>query len=330
MLAKLSSQLTVACDKIAMLEQSNSTVHQGTIASMQSKLDSIIAMVPSDSAGSPVSTGALSQSPNLKASASFAVNLVHNTDPNRNLDAPATDESRRKLNVVIYGLEECIEGTQRFQRTRKDLEAVGDLFTFLDPLVTAQLISDCFRLGKDRKDKTRPLLVKFARRCDVELILSQRKKLSSKPGIGVKPDMSIDERKVESILLKERRSLINTGVERSSIKIRRNSLFVDNCKIGSVIDSAFSKIPLADKVPHDVSSYAQASQLRTSDDTQPETPTLINSRSTNSLNSHSTNSSQSIQLRTGDDTQPGTPTSISSRSTNSLNSHSTNSSQSTS
>ena len=130
------------------------------------------------------------------------------------------------------------------------MEAVGDLFTFLDPLVTAQLISDCFRLGKYRKDKTRPLLVKFARRCDVELILSQRKKLSSKPGIGVKPDMSIDERKVESILLKERRSLINTGVERSSIKIRRNSLFVDNCKIGSVIDSAFSKIPLADKVPH--------------------------------------------------------------------------------
>jgi len=46
--------------------------------------------------------------------------------------------------------------------------------------------------------------------------------------------MSVEERKNEALLLKERRSLIEKGVARKRIKLRSSTLFVDNqphCKI---------------------------------------------------------------------------------------------------
>lgn len=145
-----------------------------------------------------------------------------------------TSSQERKQNLVIFGLPECREGMSRLARSRIDLEKAGDVLSFIDPLVTAQVISDNFRLGKYQNDKTRPLLVKMARPNDVHSILMLRYKLSSRPGIGVKPDMSLEERKVESLLLKERRRFIDHGIERSAIKIRGNSIFVNKNKTGSV------------------------------------------------------------------------------------------------
>ena len=55
-----------------------------------------------------------------------------------------------------------------------------------------------------------------------------------KAPIFIKPDMSVEERKNEALLLKERHSLIEKGVARNRIKLCSSTLFVDNqphCKI---------------------------------------------------------------------------------------------------
>ena len=54
--------------------------------------------------------------------------------------------------------------------------------------------------------------------------------------------MSAEERRVESVLLKERRSLISNGTSRKLIKIRGNRLFVSNQLSGQVINEKFVPI----------------------------------------------------------------------------------------
>ena len=51
--------------------------------------------------------------------------------------------------------------------------------------------------------------------------------------------MTRQERSIESILLIERRKLINSGTDKGSIKIRGNSLVLNKNKYGSVVDSEF-------------------------------------------------------------------------------------------
>ena len=147
----------------------------------------------------------------------------------------------REYNLIIFGLSESSEGTSRLVRNRHDLVQAGNLLSSIDLLVTAQLICDSFRLGKYNQDKTRPLLVSLTRSGDTQSILMQRKKLSSRLGITIKPDMSLEDHKVESLLLKHLRFLINEGVEISAVKIRGNSIFVNRKKIGTVVDSTFQE-----------------------------------------------------------------------------------------
>ena len=98
-------------------------------------------------------------------------------------------------------------------------------------------IRDCQRLGKYLETKHRPILVKLSRSCDVTSMLSSRAKLARRPGISIKPDMTKEERKtesIESILLQERKKLIQSGTTSSFIKLRGTSLHVNNKKVGSV------------------------------------------------------------------------------------------------
>jgi hypothetical protein len=101
-------------------------------------------------------------------------------------------------------------------------------------------ICDCSRIGKYSEQRARPLSVKFARTCDVAAVLSNRQKISKDhPNVFIKPFMSIAERKIESILLKERRTLIDSGVERKLIKIRGNSIYINKTKVGSANEDIF-------------------------------------------------------------------------------------------
>ena len=51
--------------------------------------------------------------------------------------------------------------------------------------------------------------------------------------------MTVAERKTESTLLRERRALIESGIERKLIKIRGNSIFVNKTKVGSANENTF-------------------------------------------------------------------------------------------
>ena len=68
-----------------------------------------------------------------------------------------------------------------------------------------------------------------------------RKNLASRPGIGIKPDLSADDKKIESLLLKERRSFIVSGVERKNIRISGSTIYVNKLKHGIVLDGVFQK-----------------------------------------------------------------------------------------
>ena len=72
---------------------------------------------------------------------------------------------------------------------------------------------------------------------DVSAILANKKSLSSP--FTIKSDMSPEERKIESILLKERWSLIQIGHNRKQIKLSSNRIFVNNQLYGEVINSVF-------------------------------------------------------------------------------------------
>ena len=135
---------------------------------------------------------------------------------------------QRRLNLIIFGMDEYSKETPRHVRKLKDHSISADILSSIDPQVTSNSISDCFRLGKFKPTKPCPVLVRLTRSVDVSYILSKRNKLASLPGISVKPDLPLDERKTKSVLLKERRLLIDFGVNSSDIKL---CLFVKKSQI---------------------------------------------------------------------------------------------------
>ena len=55
----------------------------------------------------------------------------------------------------------------------------------------------------------------------------------------IKPELSLKERKVDTILLKHRWSLIQSGVDRKDIKLSANRFYVKHALYGAVKDSKF-------------------------------------------------------------------------------------------
>ena len=145
----------------------------------------------------------------------------------------------RKFNVVIYGLKEPAEGTPKYQRSLSELQSVRETLESVDENLSEHAIRDCLRLGRYNVEKHRPMLVKLSRTCDVASILSKRKNLASQPAIQIRPDLPRLERATLSILLKERRKLINSDLERSSIRIKGSSIYVNGEKHGFVENSTF-------------------------------------------------------------------------------------------
>lgn len=128
-------------------------------------------------------------------------------------------------------------GTTRSVRMSQDLEKVSEIFKSIDNSINDHSIKDLFRLGKFDSGRSRPrsILVKFVRCADASKVLSKVSSLSQ-PFI-VKPDMSAAQRVRESILLKERWSLLQSGTNRKSIKIRNSSIYVNNILHGTVDSS---------------------------------------------------------------------------------------------
>jgi len=146
----------------------------------------------------------------------------------------------RKYNVVIYGINECDRGTNKSERQSHDLHHVSTIACEGDNSISPLSIRDLLRLGKYREqaNKPRPILVKLNRTVDVSILLLKAAKSLPK-GIKIKPDMTREERHIETLLLKERWSLIQSGRDRRSIKIRSDKIFVNNKLHGQVVNSTY-------------------------------------------------------------------------------------------
>ena len=80
-------------------------------------------------------------------------------------------------------------------------------------------ILDCYRLGKYKlpQSRPRPILVKLQHAIDASSILANRASLKSP--VFIKPDLAPTDQNIESMLLKERWTLIQAGHDQKSIKI---------------------------------------------------------------------------------------------------------------
>ena len=154
----------------------------------------------------------------------------------------------RKFNVVVYGVEECLPNTFKPVRLQKDFDSVSKIFSSI-AAIDSSAIMDCYHLGKYKTQhpRPRPILVKLRRTLDINTILANKGSLSSP--LIIKPDLSPEERAREAVLLKERWSLLQQGYERKMIKIRNNSIFVNNQLFGQFKNSVFQHCTTTTPVP---------------------------------------------------------------------------------
>ena len=179
------------------------------------------------------------------SSNSTVPSMPSTSDPPSSIPLPSSSSfvRDRKFNVVLYGIPECSVGSTRAQRSAHDLELVTTAICNTDSSIPSSSIRDCHRLGKFSKGNSRhrPILVMLNRSAEVNSILSKKKHLPT--SIYIKPDMNPDLRKLEKILLKERRALINSGVERKDIKMSLHtaSIYVSNLLYGRIVSSTFQR-----------------------------------------------------------------------------------------
>ena len=160
-----------------------------------------------------------------------------NTNPSQH---PVTQSpSDRKFNLVIHGIAELPSGISRHERTIQDTENVTNILEKITPSFSGSALRDCHRLGRFTKNQTRPrpILAKLNRAVDVTNILSNRPNYPT--NVNIKPDLSPEDRTCESKLLAERWRLIQSGIDKRSIKIRRPSIYVNGKLHGKVHNSVF-------------------------------------------------------------------------------------------
>ena len=123
-------------------------------------------------------------------------------------------------------MQECPSGMSKPACFESDLTSVVNVLSSLDSSIQSQSIKDCFRLGKfsSGASRPRPILIKFVRVADVASILAKRK---------IYPTPTQSNRTYlltnvcnESVLLRERWSLIQTGTSRNHMRIRGLSTYV--------------------------------------------------------------------------------------------------------
>ena len=199
----------------------------------------------------------------------------------------------KKFNIVLYGACECPKGSPRHERVSHDTNLACKIIKSICPDMNGYAICDCSRIGKYSEPRSRPLCVKFARSCDVAAVLSNRYKLSKidHPNIFLKPFMTTAERKVESILLKERRTLIDSGIERNQIKIRGNSIYINKTKVGSANGDIFIRCQQLQDQSHDLTPIPHNTS----------TNNILSATAANSATNHSANTTVNDVKSTNDE-----------------------------
>ena len=150
----------------------------------------------------------------------------------------------RKFNLVFLGLPESTAGTPFRVRQKHDNDLVSSTISSLSSdSQPPDSIRDHFRLGKYDKSNSRPrpLLVKFNSVMTVHSVLSLNSCLSALGEDTSKKDLSKEERKCESLLLKERYRLIHSeGLDKQTIRICGNKLYINSKLYGEAKPDGFS------------------------------------------------------------------------------------------
>ena len=97
--------------------------------------------------------------------------------PSHTASLERKNSANKKFNIVIYGPPECPKGSPMYVRTSHDTNLACKIIKSICPDLHDYAICDCSRIGKYSDQRTRPLLVKFTRSCDVAMVLSNRHKL---------------------------------------------------------------------------------------------------------------------------------------------------------
>ena len=181
-------------------------------------------------------------SDSVNSSASSHSEHLH-SNRNRNSSRNRVESSAdRRYNIVVLGVAESPSGTSYLGRLNADNDAVSATLSALASSIEHPpfLIRDCRRLGRYRPDspKPRPLLVTMNSTVEVSTVLSNCRKLSA--SISIRPDLTLSERQERGILLRERRRLIDAGVSRVDIKLKRSELYVSGTLTGRVVNSVFT------------------------------------------------------------------------------------------
>ena len=212
------------------------------IAELKSTLAQLTSKLSNDSSNLPASPNTPSNPPDGTAAVPTKLDKPK----------PSMVHSEKKFNIVVYGIEESPPETKKESRTQHDLQHLITSLSAIDSSMKPHAVKDLYRLGKFKPGtkKPRPLLVKFLRSADTANILRNKAQLSSP--VYIKPDLTHEERIQESMLLKERRSLIDKGVNRKQIKLRNWGIYIDDKSHCKIVDRKLKF--------HSASSYAPPSQ----------------------------------------------------------------------
>lgn len=169
----------------------------------------------------------------------------------------SSPDTERKFNLIIQGIDECPRGTRIIARQSQDLEKISETLSSVVGSIDSSSIRDLYRIGKydPNSNRPRPVLAKLIRATDVSAILSKKTTLPSH--VFVRPDRTKEERLRYQSLMKERWILIQAGVERRDIKIRTDSIYVNNVLHGK-LDSS--------------NNYVKSTTVSDSDSVSPSTP----------------------------------------------------------
>ena len=202
--------------------------HRREIDALKDTVEHLKCELKSSSPATPQAAPSLSPVPTAPAT-------VLQSLPRSTVSSQAVKGRERKFNIVLYGMDECPNGSPKSNRLEEDLKNALSVISEVDQSITSHSIRDIHRLGKYSVEarKSRPLLVKFICAADASSVLSKRRS-SIGASVIIKPDMSPSERKRESILLKERWSFIQSGVPRKAIRIQGSRLLVRNKLHGQV------------------------------------------------------------------------------------------------
>ena len=150
----------------------------------------------------------------------------------------------RKFNLIVSGVPEAPEGQARLSRVNHDFECVSSIFSELFDTANGPPIQirDCRHLGRFRSgskgSRSRLVLVTLDSVLAVDRLLSRTASAGSK-SIRIRRDLSPKAQSAHTLLLKERRNLIESGVEHSDIALQRMSLLVKGRVYGTIRGDTF-------------------------------------------------------------------------------------------